>query len=486
MFKHALIRDSAYESLLRSTRQQYHQRIAQVLEEQFTETAEAEPELLAHHYTEAGLAQQAVGYWQRAGQRASERSAYLEAIAHLTKGLEVLTILPDTPERTQQELDLQLTLGPALMVTKGMTDPEVERVYTRAHALCQQVEETPQLFPALWGLWRFYTGRGELQTTRELGEQLLALAERGQDPMLLVQACHALGPTLFWLGELAPAQARLAQGIAHYDPQQHHAHLRYGGHDPGWCCQSYAAWTLWARGYPDQALRQEQEALRLAQKLAHPFTLTCAMAWVAWVHQFRREGPATQAQAEAAMPMASEHGFVQWLAQEQILRGWALAVQGQGEAGIAQMREGLTTWGAMGDKLYRPYQLLQLAEVYGTVGQAEEGLRVLAEARTAVPHGEGWFFEAELSRLEGELLLARSAEHSAEAETRFRQALDIARRQEAKSLELRAATSLARLWQQQGKRQEAHDLLAPVYYWFTEGFETADLQEAKALLGEVA
>jgi class 3 adenylate cyclase/tetratricopeptide (TPR) repeat protein len=210
MFKHALIRDSAYESLLKSTRQHYHQRIAQVLEAQFPETAEAEPELLAHHYTEAGLAQQAVGYWQRAGQRASERSAYLEAIAHLTKGLEVLTILPDTPERTQQELDLQLTLGPALMVTKGMTDPEVERVYTRAHALCQQVEETPQLFPALWGLWRFYTGRGELQTTRELGEQLLALAERGQDPMLLVQACHALGPTLFWLGELAPAQARLA------------------------------------------------------------------------------------------------------------------------------------------------------------------------------------------------------------------------------------------------------------------------------------
>src|SRR5262249_20375349 len=151
---------------------------------------------------------------------------YVQAIAHLTKGLEVLITLPDTPERTQHELDLQLTLGPALMVTKGITDPEVERAYTRARMLCQQVEETPQLFPALWGLWRFYTGRGELQTTRELGEQLLALAERGQDPMLLVQACHALGPTLFWLGELAPAQARLAQGIAHYDPQQHHAHLR--------------------------------------------------------------------------------------------------------------------------------------------------------------------------------------------------------------------------------------------------------------------
>jgi predicted ATPase len=486
MFKHALIQDAAYQSLLRSTRQQYHQRLAQVLEVQFPETATTQPELLAHHYTAADLNAQAVPYWQRAGQRASERSAYLEAIAHLTKGLEVLSTLPDTPERTQHELDFQLTLGPALMVIKGFTAPEVERVYTRARALCQQVEETPQLFPALWGLWRFYTGRGELQTTRELGEQLRALAERGQDPMLLVQACHALGPTLFWLGELAPAQARLAQGIAHYDPQQHHAHLRYGGHDPGWCCQSYAAWTLWVRGYPDQALRQEQEALRLAQKLAHPFTLTCAMDWVAWVHQFRREGPATQAQAEAAMPMASEHGFVQWLAQEQILRGWALAVQGQGEAGIAQMREGLTTWGTIGDKLYRPYQLLQLAEVYSTVGQAEEGLRVLAETRAAVPHSEGRFYEAELSRLEGELLLVRSAEHHAEAETCFRQALDIARRQQAKSWELRAGMSLGRLWQRQGKRAAAHQLLAEIYNWFTEGFDTPDLQEAKALLEELA
>jgi predicted ATPase len=312
------------------------------------------------------------------------------------------------------------------------------------------------------------------------------LAEPEPDPLLLVQACHALGPTLFWLGDLTSAQARLAQGIAHYDPQQHRASLRYGGHDPGACCQGYAAWTLWVRGYSDQALHQPQEALRLAQELAHPYTLTCTLDWGIWLHQFRREGQATQAQAEAAMLISSEHGFVQWLALEQTLRGWALAAQGQGEAGIAQMREGLAVWEAMGDKLYWPYQLLRLAEVYGTVGQAEEGLRVLAEARPAVPHGEGRFFEAELARLEGELLLRRSVEHSAQAETCFRQALDIARRQEAKSLELRAAMSLARLWQHQGKRAEAHDLLAPVYGWFTEGFDTADLQDAKALLEELA
>ena len=186
------------------------------------------------------------------------------------------------------------------------------------------------------------------------------------------------------------------------------------------------------------------------------------------------------------MPMSSEHGFVQWLAQEQILRGWALAAQGQEEAGLAQMREGLATWEAIRVQVYRAYQLLQLAEVYSTVGQAEEGLRVLADAWAAVPHREGRFYEAELSRLEGELLLVRSAEHHAEAETCFRQALDIARRQQAKSWELRAAMSLARLWQRQGKHAAARELLAPIYGWFTEGFDTADLREARALLEELS
>ena len=352
MFKHALIQDAAYQSLLRSTRQQYHQRIAQVLEAQFPEIATTEPELLAHHYAEAGLLAQALPYWQQAGQRASERSAHLEAIAHLTKGLEVLSTLPETPERTQHELDFQITLGPAVMVTRGYGDPHVRRIYDRARELCVQVGETPQLFPALWGLWLFYTMRGELLTARELGEQLLARAERVQDPLLLVQACHVLGPTLFWLGDLVPAQAWLARGLAHYTPQQHRASLRYGGHDPGWCCRSYAAWTLCVRGYPDQAFHQEQEALRLAQELAHPFTLAASLEGAARLHQVRREGQAAQAQAEAAMTMASQHGFVQMLTLDKCLRGWALAAQGQGEAGITQMHEGLAGLGAIGIELY--------------------------------------------------------------------------------------------------------------------------------------
>jgi predicted ATPase len=486
MFKHALIQDAAYQSLLRSTRQQYHQRIAQVLEAQFPESVMTEPELLAHHYAEAGLLAQALPYWQQAGQRASERSAHLEAIAHLTKGLEVLNTLPETPERTQHELDFQITLGPAVMVTRGYGDPQVRRIYDRARELCAQVGETPQRFPTLWGLWLFYTMRGELQTARALGEQLLALAERVHDPLLLVQACHALGPTLFWLGDLVPAQELLAQGIAHYTAQQHRASLRYGGHDPGWCCRSYAAWTLCVRGYPDQALHQEQEALRLTQELAHLFTLNAALEGAARLYQVRREGQAAQAQAEAAMNISREHGFTSTVALDQILWGWALAAQGQGEAGITQMREGLAVLETSGIELYRAYQLMHFAEVYGTVGQAEEGLRVLAQARAAIPHREGRFYEAELSRIEGELLLAVSPEKQNEAETCFQQAVDIARRQQAKLLELRAAMTLARLWQRQGKRTEAYELLAPIYGWFTEGFDTADLQQAKALLEELA
>src|SRR5262249_53056139 len=238
LFKHALIHDAAYQSLLRSTRQQYHQRIAQVLEARFPETVETQPELVAHHYTEAGLTAQAIPYWQRAGQRAVERSANLEAVAHLTKGLALLATLPDTPERAQQELVVQTTLGPALLVTKGYAAPEVLQAYARARELCQQVGETPRLFQVLRGLWNFYLIRMELQTTRELGEHLLTLAQHIGDPALLLEAHCALGCTVDYLGEFAAAQAHYAQGIALYDPQQHRSHAVRYGQDPGVVCRA--------------------------------------------------------------------------------------------------------------------------------------------------------------------------------------------------------------------------------------------------------
>jgi len=482
LFKHALIQEAAYQSLLRSTRQRHHQHIAQVLEARFPAICETQPELLAHHSTEAGLHEQAIGYWQKAGQRAIERSANLEAIGHLTTGLEVLKTLPDTPERTQQELTLHTALGVPLRATKGLGAPEVGQVYARARALCQQVEETPQLVPVLRGLWGFYELQGELQTERELGEQLLTLAQRVREVELLLVAHNVLGDTLIWLGEFAVAREHLEQGIALYHPQQHRSHAFLYGYDSGVHCLSFGAWALWYLGYPDQALRRIHEALTLAQELSHPFSLAFALAFAAWLHQLRREGQAAQERAAAAIALSTDQGFPFWVAWGTILRGSALAEQGQRAEGIAQMRQGIAAWRATGAELQRPYYLALLAEAYGKAGQAEEGLSVLAEALTAVHKTGERQHEAELHRLKGELLLALSAEKHAEAETCLHQALDIARHQQAKSLELRAATSLSRLWQHQGKRQEARQLLAEVYGWFTEGFDTADLLEAKVLL----
>jgi TOMM system kinase/cyclase fusion protein len=485
LFKHALIQEAAYQSLLRSTRQRHHQHITQVLEAQFPAICETQPELLAHHSTEAGLHEEAIGYWQKAGQRAIERSANLEAIGHLTIGLEVLKTLPDTPERTQQELTLHTALGVPLRAIKGLAAPEVGHVYARARELCQQVEETPQLFPVLRGLWEFYELQGELQTARELGEQLLTLAQRVREVELLLVAHNVLGDTLVWLGEFAVAREHLEQGMALYNPQQHRSHAFLYGYDSGVHCLSFAAWALWYLGYPDQALRRIHEALTLAQELSHPFSLAFALAFAAWLHQLRREEQAAQEWAAAAIALSTDQGFPFWVAWGTILRGWALAEQGQRAKGIAQMRQGITAWRATGAELQRPYYLALLAEAYGKAGQAEEGLSVLAEALTAVHKTGERQYEAELYRLTGELLRKQDGSDEQEAESCLRQAVDVAHQQQAKSLELRAAMSLSRLWQSQGKRAEARELLAPIYGWFTEGFDTADLQEAKALLAEL-
>jgi predicted ATPase len=481
VFKHALIQDTAYQSLLRSTRQQHHQRIAQVLEARFPEICETQPELLAHHYTEAGFMAQALPYWRLAGQRAIERSANLEAVAHLTQGLEVLATLPDTPERAQQELVLQATLGPALMHTKGYAFPDVEEAYGRARELCQQVGDTPQLFPVLWGLWHFHMVRGELPTVQELAEQLLSLAQRLHEPALLLEAHYAFGMSLFWRGELASAHAHFAQGIALYNPQQHRPHAFRFGQDPGMACLSAMAWIRQLLGYPDEALIRSQEALTLAQQQAHPFSLAFACTWAAFLHQLRRDGPAAQARAEAAIALATEQEFPFWRAIGAILQGWAHAAQGQTEEGIPQMYQGIAAIRAMGEELGRAYFLGLLADALAHMRQAEEGLTILDEALAAVERTGVRAQEAELYRLKGVLLLL-SADHEAEAEACFRQALVIARRQQAKSLELRAAMSLARLWLRQSKHAEARQLLAPIYNWFTEGFDTADLREAKGLL----
>jgi len=260
-FKHALIQDAAYQSLLRSTRQQYHQRIAQVLEAQFPATAEAAPELLAYHYTEAGLQEQAIAYWQQAGQKAVERSAHVEAISHFAKGLELLTALPDSPERAQHELTLQIALGVPLSATEGWGTPRMGHAYARAQELCQHVGDTKQLTSVLLGLWAFYLARAEPRTAHELGEQLLCLAESAQDATLLLEAHLALGNPLVWLGEFASAHVHLEQGMALSNPQHHRSHVFLYGHDPGVWYRFFVAWALWHLGYPDQILTRSHEAL---------------------------------------------------------------------------------------------------------------------------------------------------------------------------------------------------------------------------------
>jgi predicted ATPase len=483
-FKHALIQDTAYESLLRSTRQQLHGRIAQVLEGQFPETVETQPELLAHHYTEAGLTGQAIPYWQSAGQKALQRSANPEAVQHLAKGLNLLSMLPETPVRIQQELGLQVAIGPALMATKGWAAPEVEQTYARARVLCQQVGETPQLFPILRGLGNFYGSRGALHTARELGEHLLGLAQREAAPIRLLEAHESLGNNLFFLGEYTAAQTHLAQCIALADLTAPQALMLRHSVVPEVTCLAWMANTLWCLGYPTQAIRRSQEALAQAQ--THPHTLALAQHLAAYLHFRLREAPAVQAHAEALLTLAATQQLPLFTGMATFWRGWALAMQGHSEAGVAQIHQGLEACLAVGQKLARTGCLVLLAEAAWHAGQVDEGLHLLAEAPTAFEANERGDMLTEVYRLQGELLLRQTVPDAAQAEACFQQALAIARRQQAKSWELRAAMSLARLWQQQGKRQQAHELLAPVYGWFTEGFDTTDLQEAKALLDALA
>ena len=486
LFKHALIQEAAYQSLLRSTRQQYHRRIAQVLVERFPETVETQPELLAHHYTEASLAAEATPYWLRAGQRAIQRSANLEAIGHLTEGIEVLKTLPETRERIQQELDLQMTLALALTAIKGHAAQEMEEAYARAHALCQQLGNPPQVFPVLFGLWRFYNVRAAFKTSDELAHQCLSLAQQQQDPAHLPVAHYVVGHTLFWQGEFTSARAHLTQALTLDDPEQHRSlTVRYLA-SPRVQSLFFMAWTLWMLGYPDQALQRNHEALTMAYELAQPFSLAFALCFAACVLQACRDVQAVQERAEAAIALTKEQAFSHWFAHATIMQGWAQAAQGHGDAGIVQMGRGLTAYRGTGARLLVPYVRALMAEVYGNLRQEDVGLTMLAKAMAVVANTGGSCYKAELHRLQGDLLLSQSASNSIEAEACLQHALDVARRQQAKSLELRAAMSLARLWQQQGKRAEAQALLAPLYSWFTEGFDTADLQEAKALLEELS
>jgi predicted ATPase len=382
---------------------------------------------------------------------------------------------------------LQLASGPALVVVKGYAAPETERAYTRARELCERVGDPPELFPALWGLCIVHLLRGELRKAHELAQQLLRLARSTtHDPTLLLLAQFALGNTSFQMGEFLRAREHLEMAITLYDPE-HHRRLvfSYGGADAGVGCLSHAARTLWQLGYPDQALKRGNEAIALAQRLSHPFSLGFAQAIVGVLHQFRREARAAQEKAEGVLALSAEHGFTQFLAFATVVRGCALDEQGRHEEGIAQMQEGLAAARATGAELLRPHHLCLLAEACMETGRLDDGLNALSEALATADKNEIRFYEAETHRLKGELLLKQDDSNGAEAQGCFQRGIEIARKQSAKAWKLRATTSLVRLLASQGRRDEARTMLAAIYNWFTEGFDTADLKDAKALLDEL-
>jgi predicted ATPase len=362
----------------------------------------------------------------------------------------------------------------------------VEQTYGRARALCGQLGETAQLFPTLWGLWRFYQSRGVLPTARELGEQLMRWAERTADPIRLLEAHGALGQTLFQLGAYAAALQHLEQGLALLDARAQRALVLRHGNAPGVVFLSFVALALWCLGYPGQAVQRSQEALALARALDDPLSLAAAQHYAAFLYRHRHETREVQTLAEALLTLATAQGFPLYVGYGTYWRGWACSMQGTGEAGLRHMRQGLAAVLATGQTLAWPFCLVLLAEVCVQVGQIEEGLGLVAEALTAFEHSGRGDLLAEAYRLQGVLRLRQAVADAVQAEACFQQALSIARRQQAKSWELRAATSLACLWQQQGKRAEARALLAPIYDWFTEGFDTADLHEARVLLETLA
>ncbi|MBI3756919.1 MAG: hypothetical protein HY267_02980, partial [Deltaproteobacteria bacterium] len=490
LFKHALTQEVAYGTVLQEQRKLLHERTGQALEALYASTLHEHYSDLAHHYQRSPNTEKAIEYLQLAGQQAVQRSANEEAVRHLTAALDLLHTLPDTSERARQELALQIGLGTPLLVLKGWASPALETVFVRARELSQRVGDSALLFRALVWLRLVYSTRADYQSERKLGEQCLRLAQQEEDPEFLMETHVQSGYRAVFVGDLHEAIQHTEHAISLYNRQRHYSHRFLYGTDPGVASRVYRAVALWVLGYPDQAAKALSDARALAHEIAHPFSLGFALNDSAWFHQFRQEVEASLEWAEATIKFATDQGLPVWVPLGTMFRGWALVMLEQyGEEGITQIRHGLAECAVSGLIVLRSQHLLMLAQAYGKLGQIEAGLTVLAEALTHVNAKGEHLYEAELYRIKGTLTLESQVEsHKSkveEAEACFLKAINIAQKQQAKSLELRATVSLARLWQQQGKRDEAQQMLVAIYGWFTEGFDTKDLQEAKALLDEL-
>jgi predicted ATPase len=474
-FKHALVQDAAYGTLLKARRQHLHARIAKTLEQRFADMVDKQPEVLAHHSTQAGFLEKAVHYWHRAGQLAIARSAISEAIAQLTTGLEVLRGLPDSEERARRELDLQVALGDALRSAKRYGD-ELDLAYRRARELCEQLGEISRLIQVVYGQNAITFNAPNVPAAAKFADELLRIACEHRNSAASVLGEQASGNACFARGNFSAARLHLDRALA----SSHRVDLAHAQYPA--LSLTYLSSALFLLGFPDQSRDRCEQALAEAGQ-APPLTLALTLDNAITFEVLRRDEQAVREHADTLSSLAAEMENAFFLDVAKFAQGWTVSRRDQISEGITLMREGMKAIWASGMQVQAPYQLAQLAEAYARIGDTREGLECIGEAfARAEETGERWY-DSELVRLKGDLLAGASP---ASAEACFRRGIEIAREQDAKMWELRAAMSLARLWRDQGKRAEARDLLAPIYGWFTEGFDTADLKDAKALLDELA
>jgi DNA-binding winged helix-turn-helix (wHTH) protein/predicted ATPase len=480
-FTHDLLQEALYESIGPARRRRYHHRIAEALEKLYASRLEDRYEALAHHFHEGNDVEKAVAYSHRAGVKAASHCAYREAVLHFEQALRALEHLPEGRQRLEQAIAIRIDLGPALIAIGSYLAPEVEENYIHAEKLCEQLGKTAQLYPVLWTLSRIRHWRGELLAARQLAEQLLSLARREPDSPRLLEAHHTLWAILLDMGELPSTKRYAEQGLRLYDRVRHgQLGSVYGGHDPGVCSQIHAAKALWLLGYPDQALRTIDAALTMATELSHPYTLWLALIAGIWIHHHRGDRHAAQDHVGKLFELAREQQHRRWIKVANFLQGWLTVEQGQWELGITQMRQGENE--LVIEARQQTYHATLIAQAFLKAKQAEQADSVLTKELKRAQDTGIRYYEAELHRIKGEALLRRSFSSQKEAVTCFHKAIDLSRNQGAKSLELRAIISLSHLWQKQGKKPEARKILQEIYGWFSEGFDTADLKEAKELV----
>jgi predicted ATPase len=457
----------------------------------FAEQLEEHVTQLAHHYSHSADSKKALHYLQRAAQYAVQRSANAEAIVHLETALALVETLSDSAERLREEVTLQFALTVPMLISEGPGSSQAEKAYKRARELCEQIEEPGRLAPVLWGLFLMYLFRAEHTTALEVAEELRRLGENANDSRILLWGHYAMGASSCWLGELGSTLHHLQQTLAQYDSDDRRSYTLEYGQDPGIGCPSLEVLVSWISGYPDHALTKTRETFALARELSHPWSIGYAGFFAAWVHQLCGEVATSQELAETVIAVCTEHGIPTWLTFATAINGGALVAQGRPQEGIREIHDGIDASRSLGSVVTQSYLLGLLAEGHLAAGEADQGLVVLAEALDMVAKTQERFCEAELYRLKGELTLhsqglSPRAEIQDEAKECFHRAIEIARRQQAKSWELRATMSLARLLDKQGRREEARPMLADIYNWFTEGFDTADPIDAKTLLGELS